>query len=206
MTPGIVFELLRERRRPGYSETVFREVSRVAATSTLFSGLSLLLLLGVRAVRPDWFPDTARAAGEGAAQYLATQDTAIALLTIAEVALACGLAWLAFLVTAPQGKVNPHSLLWNVLHCTAESPTAVPIATIKLDDGTLYMGYVAGTEWGVSVAEQDIALREPMSMVRSGTSEAVELPAAYKRVVLPMRRVQEMWIGFGEESDGVAAG
>jgi Family of unknown function (DUF6338) len=46
VAPGIVFENLRERRRPTFDQTTFREVSRVALASLCFSVLSLILLEG----------------------------------------------------------------------------------------------------------------------------------------------------------------
>jgi hypothetical protein len=45
VAPGILFELRRERRRPGRKETAFREAARTALASLLFSVAAVLVLL-----------------------------------------------------------------------------------------------------------------------------------------------------------------
>src|SRR6476620_7509987 len=57
IAPGLSFELLRERRRPSIEETAFREASRIALTSVLFSGCALVLLGVIRAVHTSWLVD-----------------------------------------------------------------------------------------------------------------------------------------------------
>jgi Family of unknown function (DUF6338) len=49
VAPGIVFENLRERRRPSIEQTTFREISGIALASLYFTVLSLTLLAGLRA-------------------------------------------------------------------------------------------------------------------------------------------------------------
>ena len=47
VAPGLCFELLRERRRPALEQTAFREASRIALTSLLFSGAALVVVVAV---------------------------------------------------------------------------------------------------------------------------------------------------------------
>jgi uncharacterized membrane protein SpoIIM required for sporulation len=44
VAPGILFELRRERRRPGRKETAFREAARTALAGLLFSVAAVLVL------------------------------------------------------------------------------------------------------------------------------------------------------------------
>jgi Family of unknown function (DUF6338) len=60
VAPGLLFDLLSERRRAGFSESGFREVSRVVLGSLAFSGVAFALLAIVRAVHPAWMPDPRR--------------------------------------------------------------------------------------------------------------------------------------------------
>jgi hypothetical protein len=49
VAPGIVFELLRERRRAGARESAFHEASRVAVSSLAFTLAATMILLGLHA-------------------------------------------------------------------------------------------------------------------------------------------------------------
>jgi Family of unknown function (DUF6338) len=60
VAPGLLFDLLSERRRAGFSESAFREVSRVVLGSLAFSGFAFALLAILRTVHPAWMPDPKR--------------------------------------------------------------------------------------------------------------------------------------------------
>lgn len=66
VVPGLVFDILSERRQVGPSESTFREISRVVVASIGFSGAILLFLALIRIfVSPTWLPDPGRLAREG---------------------------------------------------------------------------------------------------------------------------------------------
>lgn len=66
VVPGLVFDMLSERRRVGSSESTFREISRVVVASIGFSGATLLVLALVRIfLAPTWLPDPGALAREG---------------------------------------------------------------------------------------------------------------------------------------------
>jgi Family of unknown function (DUF6338) len=98
VAPGIVFENLRERRRPTFDQTTFQEVSRLALASLCFSVLSLILLAGVRAVVPKILPDPGRwlLGGNG---YVQAHYQVVASFFLAELAIAVALAiaWSSYL-------------------------------------------------------------------------------------------------------------
>src|SRR5215211_6127592 len=60
VAPGLLFDLLSERRRAGFSESAFREVSRIVLGSLAFSGFAFALLAIVRTINPPWMPDPSR--------------------------------------------------------------------------------------------------------------------------------------------------
>jgi len=57
IAPGLLFDLLAERRRAGAPESAFREASRVVLASLVFSSLGLGVVGLVRTVEPTWMPD-----------------------------------------------------------------------------------------------------------------------------------------------------
>src|SRR6266511_2567769 len=60
IAPGLLFELLSERRRAGFPESGFREFSRFVLGSLAFSSFAFTLLAILRTVHPAWMPDPRR--------------------------------------------------------------------------------------------------------------------------------------------------
>ena len=56
IAPGLVYTLLRERRRPPEKMSAFREASRAALTSLGFIVVSLAVLVPL-SLAGDWLPD-----------------------------------------------------------------------------------------------------------------------------------------------------
>jgi len=60
IAPGLLFDLLSEQRRAGFSESAFREISRIVLSSLVFSGFAFAGLAIVQWVQPAWMPDPRR--------------------------------------------------------------------------------------------------------------------------------------------------
>ena len=88
VTPGLVYQLLREGNRPGLEETTFREASRVALTSAVLTTLSLITLALISLRKPAWFVDAGDWLTDGTA-YAAGHPALVAWSMIATVFLAC---------------------------------------------------------------------------------------------------------------------
>src|SRR3712207_1635976 len=91
VAPGLLFELLRERRRPALEETAFREASRIALASLAFSGLAVCVLAAIRTLQPVWMPDP-RAWIAGGRDYLQDHYRLVFTAVVLEVLLALGFA------------------------------------------------------------------------------------------------------------------
>ncbi|WIX87731.1 DUF6338 family protein [Amycolatopsis sp. DG1A-15b] len=91
VAPGIVFELRRERRRGRHQETAFREASRVALGSLVFTLVSLLLMTAVQAAGGRLFVSPADWLTRGEA-YAREHLTLIVVSVAVELAVACALA------------------------------------------------------------------------------------------------------------------
>jgi len=141
IVPGLVFELLRERRRPFIEETAFREASRIGLTSVLFTLVACLVLALVRALRPSWIADPSQWLRDG--QKYAEQNlvlvvmTLVAVMTVA-ILFALLVDWL-FRRSAP-GRIAPGSI-WFSLFREHRPEGATPWVHLRLSDETEIWGY-----------------------------------------------------------------
>jgi Family of unknown function (DUF6338) len=99
VAPGLLFDLLSERRRAGFSESGFREVSRVVLGSLAFSGFALALLAIVRAVQPAWMPDPRRLL-DPQDSYARDQYKLILRALVLQASLALTAAWACHIILA----------------------------------------------------------------------------------------------------------
>ena len=93
VTPGFVFEMLRERRRPPVIQSAFREISVIVVASVSFSLLACFILFLLRPIRPQIYPDFQQLAQQPA-NYSADHLINVVWLVAAVVALAVGMAWI----------------------------------------------------------------------------------------------------------------
>jgi hypothetical protein len=109
VAPGLLFELLSERRRASFSESAFREVSRVVLGSLAFSGFAFAVLVILRYVHPAWLPDPRRLL-EPRSSYPRDHYRLLlrTLVLQASLALAAVWVWHIFLANKPW-----HSLFAN---------------------------------------------------------------------------------------------
>jgi hypothetical protein len=91
VTPGLIFELLRDRSRPERVRSTFRETSVVVVASVAFSAIALAALLLIRLLRPEWLPSPT-ALVRSPTEYAAENLGLIARWLAAHVFLATGAA------------------------------------------------------------------------------------------------------------------
>jgi Family of unknown function (DUF6338) len=168
VVPGLVWELLVERRRPSKSESAFREASRVALVSTPFSAASVAIVFAVAwplnhhwlTVLVAWLNSGKPQSGEAlvVASMLALAELAVALILLSA-------TWRIVGVT-----------LYGVAHLKKESawgyafgnppPDHVTIATVRITDGSEYRGQVLGFTNDYAWADREIILSQPLSLFR----------------------------------------
>ncbi len=148
VAPGIVFELLREQRRAGPRETVFREASRVALSSLAFTAASTAVLLGVRAAAAKWFgwkllaDPVALVAKPG---YAEQNVALVGWSAAAELVLACVLAWAFDLVLARrrrQRRSVGKQTAWVKVFREDRPENTVCRVHVMLDDGNSFFGFL----------------------------------------------------------------
>lgn len=141
VAPGVAFELLRERRRPTVEETAFREASRIALTSLVFTlGAGAVLVLAHLA-GASFVADLAEWLRRGNA-YALDNLGLVSFTMLLQVSLALALAVLAdwlFRRSAP-GHVVPGSI-WFQLFRNRRPDGATPWVHLRLGDETEIWGY-----------------------------------------------------------------
>lgn len=195
IAPGLVFDLLAERRRAGADESAFREASRVALASTAFSGVALAVLALVRARRPAWMPDPRRLLGDGQ-DYLADEYRLILRALLIQVAIALGLALLTHTVLARTSgaSIRQRSAWSSVLH--HELPAGYQAhVRVRLADETVFVGRVAQFTANLEHADRELVLAPPLfSKLKGGSLK--DVPAEWQRIVVPGDQVVAMSVQY----------
>lgn len=182
VAPGLVFELLRERRRPAVSESAFREAGRVALTSLIFTVVSLAILGVVRLVTSPspsngaapsiLLPDPA-AWLAGGNTYLASNYHLVALALLIEVVLACGLAVSAHAVLSKAGfgraRIMDGSIWFHAMRSHVPNNATHVMLHLRLTDGTRVKGVLRRYTHGEKLDDQELLLGgDTLELARPG--------------------------------------
>jgi hypothetical protein len=203
--PGLVFELIRQRRRAGRQDSAFAEISRVlvvglvigAITVTLLAVISLVgrrslvSLTEVATANREWLAQHTVALGWTAWSYGVVSATLAALLA----ALLPG--------TNPSGRIHPESgwltafdrlprLMRQQLGLTA---TPIPRLSVRLLDGTVYVGDRAEFSTDLSLEGRELALAGKLACRPPGSAEAQPLPD-WHRVLLRGEQIADILIQY----------
>lgn len=208
VAPGIVFELLRERRRAGRAESAFREASRVALGSIAFSMAASLLLLGIQGLSQlifDGGPFVDLAALSASTGYARQHVHVIVVTLVVELALACTLAltldiWLARRkqeITSVRQQTA-----WHEVFRGDRPKGAIPWVHVRLTDGTSFYGYLRSYVASGNPDEREIVLEgEGLTYVGnpfSGgeTVEKVTIGDRWPRVVIPSSQISYLRVQY----------
>lgn len=183
ITPGFVFNWLACRRRAQAVETTFQEASRVVLASAVFSTAAGLLVVGVdlllglvghgldlgRVITAD-------------KPYLRTKVGALGAILLLQIALACGLAWLADRVIRkrftkledrPPPQLRAESAWTEPL--SKRLPGASVRAWVRLKSGLELHGKVASVTHDIPIADRELVLTMPLHILRpDGSSQELE--------------------------------
>lgn len=211
ITPGLIFELLRERSRPARQYSVLRETSVVIVASVSFLVPAVLMLLFARFCigerRPDlesqWFPHFYAMAKEPA-QYSASHLAQVVSFIIAAIALAGLLACamdLALRRRYPSaGAVRKDPLLFDVLDGPFRPPDArAVIAAVELKNGAIVHGAILGHESKTDQTLAWLAVRQHSQIkyaIRQPDGNLVEIPDQWEYILIPGDEVRAINAGF----------
>ncbi len=202
VAPGLLFELLRERRRPSLDESTFREAGRVALTSLLFTIAAITGLYALGRVNGDWFIDPTAWAIEGTG-YLQRNLGLVARSLLTELALAMTLAVVVdrFLRRRAPGRITGSSDLWFQVFRVRRPGGSTPWVHVKLDDGSELWGYVGDYTAGRKLDERELTIVGPkLSMKASSAAEDTALDE-WSSVYLRGQRVTWMKVTYVADSN-----
>ena len=178
VTPGLVFQLIRESQRPALQESAFREASRVALTSLIFTAASALLIALLSLRWPKAFADVPAWLSDGG-RYASTHLEVVAWTVGAEVLLATALAAVGALIVDKlrfgPGAISKSSI-WHK-HFAADLPTGcAPWLKVTLDDGTQLWGWLDYYTVDKGLADRELALKGPgLAMQSAATGVRVDM-------------------------------
>jgi Family of unknown function (DUF6338) len=205
VAPGLTYELLRERRWPSRAESGFREASRVALASLLFSIVAILLLCLARIVAPKLLPDP-----EGwfqlGKEYVRRNYTVVSAAAISELIIACGLALVAAIYLPsrhPAGKIAHVSAWFNVMR-EWRLPDEEVIAMVTLDDGDRYVGLVKSYSPELQLADRELVLQGPMVYQGVDDGDAVEFGRQWAFMVIPASSIKYLALAYRKTAGSTA--
>jgi Family of unknown function (DUF6338) len=195
IAPGLLYDLLAERRRVKASESLFREASRTVLASLIISVASFGILAVVRSVRPGWMPaphqlfaDSPRYVGSHYRLILRTLliEGGIAL------SIAGGIQWIR--LRRVQSRLRPISTWTKVFR--EECPSGfVPHVQVRLSNGMAYIGRVGHFTADLEGSDRELILIPPLfSKKPDGTLK--DMATEWQRVVLTGDSVQSMMVQY----------
>ncbi|MEP6667015.1 MAG: DUF6338 family protein [Nocardioidaceae bacterium] len=163
VAPGLVFQLLREQRRPALEETAFREASHIALTSLVFTTVAAMLL-AVASRFVQSMPDISAWITRGNS-YLEQHFWSVVITLLSEVVLACLIAWgVSTWLGRGQGtgaKTITKTSIWYQLFKESLPSDKVAWVQAELTDGSRVFGFVDFYTVGQKLAEREISLKGP---------------------------------------------
>jgi hypothetical protein len=202
VTPGLAFDLWSERRRPQETETAFREASRVALCSVLFSGFALAVLATSRWFLPGWTADPKKLFFTEKAAYLQENIGLVAGSLVAGLALALGLAWLTsrLLYRNEPGDIRAVGAWFRVFREQAPPGHEVHVR-IKHKSGLVQFGRVAHYTAADEDPAREIVLAHPLSTRAAGSATRNPTPPTVQRVIVSADVIESIAVTYVASSD-----
>lgn len=197
VTPGLAFDLWSERRRPKEVETAFREASRVALFSVVFSGAALAALAISRLISPGWTADPEKLLFTEKSRYL-QQNIGLVTRTLGlGVAIALVLAWLTSRLRYRNepGDIKAVGAWFRTFREQAPPGHEVHVR-IKHKSGLVQFGRVAHYTAADEDPAREIVLAQPLSTRASTGAERKPTPATVQRVVVAANVIESIAVTY----------
>jgi Family of unknown function (DUF6338) len=183
VAPGLLFDLLAERRRVGATESAFREVNRVVLSSLAFSGLGFVVVVLARLIAPGSMPDFRRLVSEGM-KYVATEYPVVIGAMGLELMVALAAALVTHIVLSPKssGRLRPISTWQKVIR--EDCPKGkIPHARVRLTDGAVYVGMIGAYTADLDLSDRELVLVPPL-FSKTGEKTLTAIPSEWQRVII----------------------
>jgi Family of unknown function (DUF6338) len=195
VAPGLLYDLLAERRRVKVGESVFREISRTILASLIISIISFSILAVVRSVRPAWMPNPgqlfADTGGYVAGHYRLILRTLLIEGGIA-LGIAGGLQWMR--LRRVRARLRPISTWTKVLR--EECPRGfLPHVQVRLSNDMTYIGRVGYFTADLETSDRELVLVPPL-YVKKPDGAMRDMGPDWQRIVISGESVQSMAVQY----------
>jgi hypothetical protein len=195
VAPGLLYDLLAERRRAKVSESVFREVSRTVLASLIISTISFGILVTIRWAHPSWMPDPDRLfAGTG--DYVIRHYRLILRTLLLEggiaLAIAGGFQWAR--TRRSRARLRPVST-WTKVFREECPPGFLPHVQVRLANGMIYVGQVGHFTADLETSEREIVLVPPL-YVKKPDGQLKAMPQEWQRIVLSGESLESLVVQY----------
>lgn len=167
VAPGLVFELRRERRHPAHDDSAFREASRTALSSLLFTSVVVILMGFVRLIWPSVIVDVG-AWVEGGSAYFADHVGLIGINAAVAVLAAVALALLAesMLGRNVAASIQP-GRIWSYMFKSNRPRGTSNWVGVELTSGGRIFGFVDRFSTGLGTDDGELFVVGPgLTLVR----------------------------------------
>lgn len=224
IVPGIVFELLRQTQRPAFEQTALEEVARILVASIALGAAACSLLALVDVWADNVVVDISGVAAHGVGWYwsrhpgrvIATVGCEVVAATVlgvlvhrslnapdkkgfAQRALTCGER---FLRHKPTGQIVRFPVWWTVFRHARPSDAVTKLTVVK-KDGTLVTGTLAAYSTGGANEERDVALHQPIEVLRPGATAIEEVPPGWKVMVISASEITEILVTWPPATEAI---
>lgn len=196
VTPGIGFELLWQRTHPRRDESTFVEISRVLLAGVVLSGISAALLALLGAATTGVVIDPRALVGEG--QHYIEAHLSVLVCDVASLLLLGFLLGTAAndLFTRTGANRIAQETVWHTAFSRIAPPGTHLFVSVQLKDDTVITGYEAGYSLEPDPAKRELVLAAPLTIRRTGTTNADPLDAAWQRILLPGAEIRSVAVAY----------
>jgi hypothetical protein len=198
ISPGLVFEFIREHRRPTADRSAFREAAWVAAASVAFSTAALILVLLAQMAVPELLADPSEWLSLGSV-YAADHVSEVIAFVVVWTGLGCLLAALsAVIVIKKTADIDPNTTAWFHVFRTKSPSGKDRGIRVRLHDGDEYTGRLIYYDAHILYADREIVLGPPLYRKAPNTEKFDPLPPdeGWERVVIPATSIDVMWVRY----------
>jgi hypothetical protein len=196
VAPGLLFDLLSDRRRGGFPESTFREISRVVLASFGFSAAAFGVLVLVRACEPDWMPDP-RLMIDEPGTYLSDHYRLIFRTLVIQGGLALLFAYGVHLWLAhKQGANIRRASAWTQIFKTDCPDGGAPYVRVRLKSGFVYTGFVGYFSPDLDQDGRELVLLPPLYAKPPEGEKLTIVPAEYACLTFRGTEIDTMTVDY----------
>jgi hypothetical protein len=197
VTPGVSYEILRERRRPALQTSAFREAARIALWSLIFTIPAVVVLALLRPAFPNRLPDVLAWLVQGES-YSDRFPSQVVTFLLAEIVVAQVLAIVAATLVGRHDRgVIRQGDIWHKVFA-ADCPPDREVQAMILTAKAEYRGTVVGYTTNADRDKRELELQNVHWRPNDAT-EMRPLPEPFDRVVIAATAILELWVNYRTE-------